>query len=252
MSRPPPLAEQPAPAPRRNALLAALSRRDLERLQPALELVRLLPGKVVHESGEAPTHLYFPTTSLLSLICGMEDGSGAGISLVGDDGMAGLGLFTGGESMPERAVVLAGGYAWRLHRAVFRHEESRIGGRRSGGLHPLLLRYSQALTTQIAQTAVCYRRHTVAQQFCRWLLMCADRLPDRELQMTQELIAHMLGVRREGITEAAGRLQAEHAIHYARGRIAILDRPALEAHACECYGVIRREYERLLPFARGA
>lgn len=249
MSRPPPLAGQPAPVPRRNRLLAALPRREFERLQPALELVWLPPGKVLHESGETPSHVYFPTTCLVSLICAMEDGSGAGISVVGDDGMIGIALFTGGESMPERAVALTEGYAWRLHRIVLRHEESRIGGRRASSLHRLLLCYTQALATQIAQTAVCYRRHSVAQQVSRWLLMCGDRTASNDLRMTQELIAHMLGVRREGVTEAAGRLQAQGIIRYARGRITILDRVALEAHACECYGVIRGEYKRLLSLA---
>lgn len=247
MSRPPTQADEPAPLPRRNRLLAALPRRDFERLQPALELVWLPAGKVVQESGDALQHAYFPATCLVSLLYVMEDGASTEISLVGDEGMVGLALFTGGGTMPSRAVVLGAGHAWRLHRLALRHEESRIGGRRSGALHRLLLRYTQALTTQIAQTAVCYRRHTVSQQLCRWLLLCADRAPSGELRMTQELIAHMLGVRREGITEAAGRLQAAGLIRYTRGRIAIVDRAGLEARACECYDAIRREYDRLLP-----
>lgn len=242
-------AGEPATVPGGNRLLAALPCRDRDRLLAALEPVWLPPGKVLHESGDALQHAYFPTSSLISLLYVTEDGGGAEISVVGNEGMVGIALVTGGETMPNRAVVLGGGHALRLHRLALRSEEARSGGRRSGALHRQLLRYTQALTTQIAQTAVCYRRHTVAQQLCRWLLLCADRLPAGELKMTQELIANMLGVRREGITEAAGRLQAAGIIRYARGRIAIVDRPGLEQRACECYEVIRREYERLLPGA---
>lgn len=230
-----------------NKMLAALPPRDLERLHPDLELTFLPLGKVLHEPGDALNYAYFPTTAIVSLLYLMEDGASAEVAVTGNEGMIGIALFTGGESMPNRAVVLSAGHACRLHRSVIRGELERSGGRRSGALSRLLLLHMQALVTQMAQTAVCNRHHSVFQQLCRWLLLSMDRSPSNELRMTQELIANMLGVRREGITEAAGKLQAEGLIQYNRGHITILDRYGLEACACECYQVVRQEYARLLP-----
>ena len=234
-------------APCQNKMLAALPPRDLERLHPNLELIFLPLGKVLHESGDVLNYVYFPTTSIVSLIYLMEDGGSAEVAVTGNEGMIGIALFTGGESMPNRAVVLSAGYAYRLHRSAIKREFERSGGRRSGALNHLLLLYTQALVTQMAQTAACNRHHSVFQQLCRWLLLSIDRLPSNELVMTQELIANMLGVRREGITEAARKLQTAGLIQYNRGHITVLDRLGLEAHACECYQVVRAEYERLLP-----
>lgn len=233
--------------PRQNHLLAALPALDFERLYSHLELVWMPFGKVLHESGDRLHYVYFPTTAIVSLLYVVENGGSAEVAVIGNDGMIGIALFMGGETMPNRAVVLSAGYAYRLNRLVFSREFNRIGGRRNGTLNHLLLRYTQALVTQMAQTAVCNRHHSVPQQLCRWLLLSIDRSPSNELMMTQELIANMLGVRREGITEAAGKLQAAGVIQYNRGRITILDRCSLEARACECYGVVRKEYERLLP-----
>ena len=190
--------------------------------------------------------LNFPTTSLISLVYTLADGCSAEIAIVGREGVIGLPLFMGGETSPRRAVVQSAGHAYRLHGSCLKEEFSR-----GGPLQHLMLRYAQALITQMAQTAVCNRHHTVEQQLCRWLLMSIDRLASNELVMTQELIANMLGVRREGVTEAAGKLQKLGLISYHRGHIAVLDRPALQAHVCECYQVVKTEYDRLLPRATG-
>ena len=235
----------PSPAtqsPRRNRLLAVLPDSDYERMQPHLEPVQLELGRAIYESGSAQGYVYFPTNSIVSLLYVMADGSSAEIAIVGIDGVVGIALFMGGESTPSRAVVQSAGYAYRL-RAGLLKSEFKLGGT----LQQVLLRYTQALITQMSQTAVCNRHHSVEQQLCRWLLLSLDRLPSNELVMTQELIANMLGVRREGVTEAAGHLQAAGLIHYSRGRITVIDRPGLEARACECYAVVQREYTRLLP-----
>ncbi len=229
-------------SPRRNRLLAILPDSDYERMQPHLEPVQLELGRAIYESGGAQGYVYFPTNSIVSLLYVMADGSSAEIAIVGVDGVVGIALFMGGESTPSRAVVQSAGYAYRL-RAGLLKSEFKLGGT----LQQVLLRYTQALITQMSQTAVCNRHHSVEQQLCRWLLLSLDRLPSNELIMTQELIANMLGVRREGVTEAAGHLQAAGLIHYSRGRITVLDRPGLEARACECYAVVQREYTRLLP-----
>lgn len=234
-------------SPRQNQLLAALPASDFERLHPDLELIWMPLGKALHESGDRLQHVYFPTNCIVSLVHLMEDGGSSEVALIGNDGMIGIALFMGGESMLNRPVVLSAGYAYRLHGAVLKHEFNRFGGRRSGGFHRLLLRYTQTLFTQMAQTAVCNRHHSLAQQLCRWLLLSTDRSPSNELAMTQELIASMLGVRREGVTEAAGKLQAAGLIRYSRGHISILDRSGLEGRACECYAVVRKECDRLLP-----
>lgn len=227
----------------KNRLLAALSIDVMERLQPHLEQVSLPLGDVLYESGDAMRYVYFPIDSIVSLLYVMEDGASAEISVVGSEGLVGIALFMGGESTPSRAVVQVGGTAYRLLgqrlKAEFnRHSEFQV----------LLLRYTQALITQMAQTAVCNRHHSIDQQLCRWLLLSLDRLPDNHVSMTQELIANMLGVRREGVTEAAGKLQRQNVIQYSRGEIIVLDRQKLEAMTCECYEVVRRETERLLPF----
>jgi len=234
------------PAPQqtsaRNRLLAALPAGDFARLEPHLELVALPLGWVVYESGAAQHHLYFPTSAIVSLLYLLENGTSAEIAVVGNDGVVGIALFMGGETTPSRAVVQSAGEGYRLAARVLK-QEFDLGG----ALQPMLLRYTQALITQMVQTAVCNRHHTVDQQLCRWLLLSLDRLESDELVMTQELIANMLGVRREGVTEAAGRLQAAGVIRYRRGRITVLDRPKLEARVCECYQVVRREAERLFP-----
>ena len=227
--------------PRQNQLLAALPEADYERLVPHLELVPLPLGWAVYESGTPQGYVYFPTTSIVSLLYVMEDGSSAEIAVVGNEGVVGIALFMGGETTPSRAVVQSAGYGYRLRASVLRSEFGR-----GGELQHLLLRYTQALITQMAQTAVCNRHHSVEQQLCRWLLLSLDRLASNELTMTQELIANMLGVRREGVTEAAGKLQAAGLIQYSRGKITVLDRAKLEAQVCECYQVVKREYDRLL------
>jgi len=229
-------------SPRQNDLLAALPAADYERLLPHLEQVPLELGRALYESGSHQGYVNFPTTSIVSLLYVMEDGSSAEIAVVGNEGLVGIALFMGGESTPSRAVVQSAGYGYRLRAGVLQSEFAR-----GGALQHLLLRYTQALITQMAQTAVCNRHHAVEQQLCRWLLLSLDRLPSNELIMTQELIANMLGVRREGVTEAAGKLQAEGLIHYSRGKITVLDRPKLETRVCECYVVVKREYDRLLP-----
>jgi len=205
----------------------------------------------IFESGEGLNRVYFPTTAIVSLLYVMEDGASAEIAVVGNEGIVGIALFMGGATVPNRAVVQSAGHAYRLKGDVLKREFDRFDGRRHGTLNPLLLRYTMALLTQMAQTAVCNRHHTVDQQLCRWLLLSLDRLPTNELQMTQELIANMLGVRREGVTGAAGRLQSAGLIRYSRGRITVLDRPGLEARVCECYEVVRKEFQRLLPEVPG-
>ena len=227
-------------SPRQNQLLAALPAADYERLLPHLELVPLPLGWAVYESGDAQGYVYFPTNSIVSLLYVMEDGSSAEIAVVGHEGVVGIALFMGGETTPSRAVVQSAGYGYRLRASVLKTEFGQ-----GGDLQHLLLRYTQALITQMAQTAVCNRHHALEQQLCRWLLLSLDRLPSNELTMTQELIANMLGVRREGVTEAAGKLQAAGLIHYSRGKITVLDRPKLEARVCECYAVVKRESDRL-------
>ncbi|WP_248280487.1 Crp/Fnr family transcriptional regulator [Aromatoleum aromaticum] len=204
-------------------------------------------GKVLYESGAQMHHVYFPTDAIVSLLYVMQDGASAEIAVVGNEGIVGISLFMGGETTPSRAVVQSGGHAFQLKGQLLKDEFERTGGRRSGVFHDLLLRYTQALLTQMAQTAVCNRHHSLDQQLCRWLLLSLDRLPSNELLMTQELIANMLGVRREGVSEAAGNLHKAGLIAYHRGHITVLDRPGLEARACECYAVVRAECDRLLP-----
>jgi CRP-like cAMP-binding protein len=235
------------PSPRLNHLLAALPEPEYLKLLPDLEPVQLVLGQTLHESGGKLHDVFFPTTAIVSLLYVMEDGASAEIAVVGNDGMVGIALFLGGETMPNRAVVQSAGEAYRLSGKILKEVFTRAGGRRQDVLPSLLLRYTLALLTQMAQTAVCNRHHTVDQQLCRWLLLSLDRLPSNELHMTQELIANMLGVRREGVTEAAGRLQRAGLIEYSRGRITVLDRPGLEARVCECYEVVRKEFHRLLP-----
>jgi CRP-like cAMP-binding protein len=227
--------------PRQNRLLAALPDTDYQRLLPSLEFVSLPLGQVVYEAGGSQPYIYFPTDSIVSLLYVMEDGASAEIAVTGCEGLVGIALFMGGETTPSRAVVQSAGVCYRLRAAMLK-KEFDIGG----ALQHLALRYTQALITQMAQTAVCNRHHSVEQQLCRWLLLSLDRLPSNELKMTQELIANMLGVRREGVTEAAGRLQAAGLIKYSRGHIEVLDRKRLEDRVCECYAVVKREYDRLL------
>ena len=228
--------------PQQNHLLAALSGIERERLYPHLQLVPMPLGKVLYESGDVMRHVYFPTDSIISLLYVLEDGASAEISVVGNEGLIGVSLFMGGETTPSRAIVQSAGFAYRLIGQLLKEEFHR-----NGGMQLLLLRYTQALLTQMAQTAVCNRHHSVDQQLCRWLLLSLDRLSSNRLNMTQELIANMLGVRREGVTDAAGKLQKLGVIQYARGRITVLDRPKLEKLCCECYAVVKKETDRLLP-----
>ena len=230
------------PDPRRNHLLAALPEADWQRWAPRLEPVELPLGKVLAESGGSFSHVYFPTTAVVSLLYVTEDGASAEIGIVGNEGLVGIAIFMGGRTTPSRAVVQGAGRAFRLPASLMREEFER-----SPPVMHLVLRYTQALITQMAQTAVCNRHHTLDQQLCRWLLLSLERAQGDELIMTQELIANMLGVRREGVTEAARRLQQAGLISYARGHIRVLDRTGLEARACECYAVVKREYDRLLP-----
>ncbi|MCG6657613.1 Crp/Fnr family transcriptional regulator [Halomonas campisalis] len=227
--------------PRQNHLLAALPKDGYERLAPHLERVELTLGDSLAESGKVMNHVYFPTDCIVSLLCVMEDGDSTEIAVVGPEGIVGISLFMGGETTPSRAVVQSAGSAYRLKGQLLKDEFDR-----ASTLQHLLLRYTQALITQMAQTAVCNRHHSLDQQLCRWLLLSLDRLPTNELVMTQELIANMLGVRREGVTESAGKLQKAGLIAYHRGHISILNRPGLEARVCECYGVVKKEYDRLL------
>ncbi len=231
-----------APDPPKNDLLAALPPPEWQRWQPLLEQVELPLGQVLYEPGNTLTHVYFPTTAIVSLLYVMENGASAEIAVVGHEGIVGISLFMGGESTPSRAVVQSAGQGWRLAAQSIKSEFNRAGP----VLH-LLLRYTQALITQMAQTAVCNRHHSLDQQLCRWLLLSLDRLQGSELVMTQELIANMLGVRREGVTEGALKLQRAGLIRYARGHISVLDRPGLEKRTCECYAVVKKEYDRLLP-----
>jgi CRP-like cAMP-binding protein len=228
-------------SPRGNRLLEALSPETLRLLQDDLEPVALPLGSTVYEAGSETSHLYFPTEGIISMLEVTEDGSTAEIAVVGNEGVVGISVFMGGKTTPSRAVVQSAASAERLRAQVLQREF-----RRGGELQVLLLRYTMALITQMSQTAVCYRHHSAEQQLCRWLLMSMDRLPGNELVMTQELIADMLGVRRQSVTEAASKLQADGVIRYARGRITTLDRSRLEQRACECYTVVKKEYERLL------
>lgn len=232
--------------PQQNHLLNALSPAARERLYSHLELVEMPLGKVLYESGDVLRHVYFPTDSIVSLLYVMEAGASAEIAVVGNEGLIGVALFMGGETTTNRAIVQSAGYAYRLLGQKLKDEFHR-----NGGMQILLLRYTQALLTQMAQTAVCNRHHTVDQQLCRWLLLSLDRLSSNELTMTQELIANMLGVRREGVTEAAGKVQKLGVIHYNRGHITVLDRPRLEQLCCECYAVVKKETDRLLPHLVG-
>jgi CRP-like cAMP-binding protein len=227
---------------RENSLLAALPDPEWRRWEPLLEQVEMPLSQVLYEPGATLTHVYFPTTSIVSLLYVMENGASAEIAVVGNEGLVGVSLFMGGESTPSRAVVQSAGHGFRLKAQLMKDEFNRAGP----VLH-LLLRYTQALITQMSQTAVCNRHHTLDQQLCRWLLLSLDRLQANELTMTQELIANMLGVRREGVTEAAGKLQRAGLISYGRGHIRVLDRPGLEERTCECYAVVKNEYDRLLP-----
>ncbi len=224
--------------------MAALSPEAQERIIPQMELVPLPLGMVLYESGDTMRHVYFPINSIVSLLYVMENGASAEISVVGNEGVVGISLFMGGESTPSRAVVQSAGYAYRLSGHLMKDEFYL-----HGPTMLLLLRYTQALITQMAQTAVCNRHHTIDQQLCRWLLLSIDRLKENQLTMTQELIANMLGVRREGVTEAAGKLQLQGVIEYSRGHIKVLDRPKLEQLSCECYAVVKKETDRLLNYA---
>jgi CRP-like cAMP-binding protein len=231
------------PDPHQNHLLDALPAADFQRFAPHLEHVALKLGDVLYEPGGKMRYVYFPTTAIISLLYVMQDGASAEIAIVGNEGILGISLFMGGETTPSRAVVQSEGYGYRIRSQLLKDEFSRFGP-----MMHLLLRYTQALITQMGQTAVCNRHHTVDKQLCRWLLLSLDRLGSNELTMTQELIANMLGVRREGVTEAAGRLQAAGLLKYRRGRITVLDRPGLEARTCECYAVVKKEFDRLLPY----
>ncbi|GAA0748250.1 Crp/Fnr family transcriptional regulator [Ideonella azotifigens] len=231
-----------SPDPKQNRLLAALPADEWANWLPMLEPVEWPLGEVLYESGMGMTHVYFPTTAIVSLLYVMEDGDSAEIAVVGNEGIVGISLFMGGETTTSRSVVQSAGAGFRMRGPLLKAEFSR-----SVAVMHLLLRYTQALITQMAQTAVCNRHHSLDQQLCRWLLLSLDRLQGNELVMTQELIANMLGVRREGVTEAAANLQRAGLIQYRRGHITVLDRPGLERRTCECYAVVRAEYERLLP-----
>lgn len=228
--------------PKANHVLAALPEVEWKRWQPQLESIKLPLGEVLYESGSEQTHIYFPTTAIVSLLYVTQSGASAEIAVVGNEGAVGISLFMGGETTPSRAVVQSAGQGFRLKASVIKEEFNR-----SGPVMHVLLRYTQALITQMTQTAVCNRHHSLDQQLCRWLLLSLDRLRDNELVMTQELIANMLGVRREGVTEGALKLQRAGLIKYSRGRITVMDRPGLEKRTCECYAVVKKEYDRLLP-----
>lgn len=231
----------PADPVHTNHLLETLPRADYERVQPHLKLTKLTLGQVLYESGGRQARVFFPTTAIVSLLYTMVDGASAEIAVVGNEGLIGVSIFMGGETTPSRAVVQSAGFAYQLSSRVLKDEFSR-----GGAMQYQLLRYTQALLTQMAQTAVCNRHHSLDQQLCRWLLLSLDRLNGNVLVMTQELIANMLGVRREGVTEAAGNLQSAGLIEYRRGRITVLDRAGLEARTCECYAVVKKEFDRLL------
>ncbi len=228
--------------PRQNHLLAALPEEEYVFIYPHLEEVAMPLGEVIYESGGELRYVYFPTTCIISLLYVMENGASAEIAVVGNEGIIGIALFMGGGTMPNRAVVQSAGRAYRLRGGLIQKEFNQ-----NGPMMRLLLRYTQALITQMAQTAVCNRHHSIDQQLCRWLLLSLDRLPSNKLTMTQELIANMLGVRREGVTEAAGKLQQAGLINYSRGQITVLDRAGLEERVCECYQVVKTETDRLLP-----
>jgi CRP-like cAMP-binding protein len=230
------------PDPLQNHILRALPQVDRDRLFPRLKLVPMPLGMVLYESGTALRHIYFPTDCIVSLLYGLENGASAEIAVVGKEGAIGVSLFMGGESTPSRAIVQSAGHAYRLPGKVLKEEFNR-----HGQMLYVLLRYTQSLLTQMFQTAVCNRHHSLEQQLCRWLLLSLDRLPSNELKMTQELIANMLGVRREGVTGAAGKLQGLGAIRYSRGKITVLDRSKLEEMSCECYAVVKKETDRLAP-----
>ena len=229
-------------APKDNWLLAALPDESYAALLPFLEPVQLPLGTVLYESGGAQGYVYFPTSSIVSLLFVLQNGSSAEIAVTGYEGLVGIALFMGGETTPSRAVVQSAGGGYRISAKALKQQFES-----DGALQLLLLRFTQALITQMTQTAVCNRHHSIDQQLCRWLLLSLDRLPSNELVMTQELIANMLGVRREGVTEAAGKLQADGLVEYSRGRITVLNRRKLEARVCECYAVVKKEYDRLLP-----
>jgi CRP-like cAMP-binding protein len=229
-----------SPDQQRNLLLAGLSPEERNRLFPHLQLVAMPLGKVLYEAGDVLRHVYFPVDCIVSLLYVMENGESAEISVVGNEGLVGIALFMGGETTPSRAIVQSAGYAYQLSAQKLKDEFHR-----NANLQVLLLRYTQALITQMSQTAVCNRHHSVDQQLCRWLLLSLDRLPSNQLVMTQELIANMLGVRREGVTDAAGKLQKLGVIQYQRGHITVLDRPKLEHLSCECYRVVKKETDRL-------
>lgn len=233
----------PAHHPLQNHLLAALPAEVYQRLLPHLEYSELPLGKVLYESGDTLRYVYFPIDCIVSLLYVMQDGASAEISVVGNEGLIGVALFMGGESTTSRALVQSAGHAYRLKGNLLKTEFNLHGDM----LH-LVLRYTQALLTQMAQTAVCNRHHTIDQQLCRWLLLSLDRLAGDQLSMTQELISNMLGVRREGVTDAAGKLQKLGVIEYSRGHITVLDRPKLEQLCCECYAVVKAETDRLLPY----
>ena len=228
-------------SPSQNHLLAALPPAEYDRLAAHLELVPMPLGQMLYEPGSQLRHAYFPTTSIVSLHYVTESGASAETAGVGNEGVVGVSLFMGGDTTSSSAVVQTGGHAYRLERSILKNEFNR-----AGLLQRLLLRYTQALMTQMAQTAACNRHHSVQQQLCRWLLLTLDRLPSRELIMTQELVASMLGVRRESVTDAAGNLQAAGYIRYRRGHLGVLDRAGLESRACECYAVVKKELDRLL------
>ncbi|MBA3582001.1 MAG: Crp/Fnr family transcriptional regulator [Gammaproteobacteria bacterium] len=229
------------PSPQQNSLLAALTAEDLKRLTPHLEWVAMPLGQILYDPGEKLQHAYFPTTAIVSLHYITESGASAESAGVGNEGVVGVTIFMGGDTMPSSAVVVSAGHAYRLDRHIFKQEFER-----HEILHRMLLRYTQALMTQMMQTAVCNRHHAIEQQLCRWLLLTIDRLPSTEVVMTQELIASMLGVRREGVTEAARKLQQAGFIQYRRGHISLLDRKGLESRACECYDAVKKEMHRLL------
>jgi CRP-like cAMP-binding protein len=232
-------------SPHQNNLLAAVSGAEFERICPHLELVQMPLGEMLYEPGGQLLHAYFPTTAIVSLHYVMESGASSETAGVGNEGMVGISLFMGGDTTPSSAVVQIAGHAYRLERRLLQNEFDR-----AGIMQRLLLRYTQALITQVTQTAACNRHHSIEQRLCRWLLLTLDRVPTRELIMTHELVASMLGVRREGITETAGKLQRAGIIRYRRGHIAVLERSGLESHACECYTVVKRELNRLLPDVR--
>jgi CRP-like cAMP-binding protein len=234
-------------SPGHNQLLAALPLDDYERLLPDLEPFPLPSGWTVHRAGDREKYLYFLTAGIVSRFYVTENGASAGIALTGSEGVIGVAAFLGGDSTPIRAMVLSAGYAYRLGSSLVQHEFEH-----ESPLANLLLRYTQALIAQTGQIAVCNRYHSLEQRLCRWILSCLDRLPSNELTVTQELIAELLGVRRVGVTEAIGHLQAAGLIHCARGLIAVLDRPRLEARVCECYAIVRRAYDRLVPGCRRA